>query len=250
MKNHYLIPFMLLFVWARKDPVNNELHRWEKRVEQVILIRDDYGIPHIYAKTDADAVFGMLYAQCEDDFRRVERNYIWATGRLAELEGEEALYSDLRANLYMTEAEAKAAYEGAPRWLQLLCDGFADGVNYYLHSHPEVEPNVLTHYEPWFPMYFSEGSIGGDIERISTERIRSFYEEQKALAYSELGDGLVYPDPYDEPKGSNGIAISPELSASGNALLLINPLTSFYFRPEIHVVSEEGLNAYGAVTWG
>jgi acyl-homoserine lactone acylase PvdQ len=180
----------------------------------------------------------------------VERNYIWATGRLAELDGEDALYSDLRANLYMTEAEAKAAYERAPRWLQLLCEGFADGVNYYLHSHPEVKPNVLTHYEPWFPMYFSEGSIGGDIERISTERIRSFYEEQKALAYSELGDGLVYPDPYDEPKGSNGIAISPELSASGNALLLINPHTSFYFRPEIHVVSEEGLNAYGAVTWG
>ena len=241
---------MLLFVWACKDPVNNELRRWEKRAEQVILIRDDYGIPHIYAKTDADAVFGMLYAQCEDDFRRVERNYIWATGRLAELEGEEALYSDLRANLYMTEAEAKAAYEGAPRWLQLLCEGFADGVNYYLHSHPEVEPKVLTYYEPWFPMYFSEGSIGGDIERISTERIRSFYEEQKALAYSEFGDGLVHPDPYDEPKGSNGIAISPELSASGNALLLINPHTSFYFRPEIHVVSEEGLNAYGAVTWG
>ena len=241
---------MLLFVLACKDPVNNELRRWEKRAEQVILIRDDYGIPHIYAKTDADAVFGMLYAQCEDDFRRVERNYIWATGRLAELGGEEALYSDLRANLYMTEAEAKAAYEAAPRWLQLLCEGFADGVNYYLYSHPEVKPKVLTHYEPWFPMYFSEGSIGGDIERISTERIRSFYEEQKGLAYSEFGDGLVHPDPYDEPKGSNGIAIAPELSASGNALLLINPHTSFYFRPEIHVVSEEGLNAYGAVTWG
>ncbi|WP_262485587.1 penicillin acylase family protein [Cyclobacterium amurskyense] len=250
MKNHYLIPFMLLFVWACKDPVNNEVRSWETRAKQVTIIRDDYGIPHIYAKTDADAVFGMLYAQCEDDFRRVERNYIWATGRLAELDGEDALYSDLRANLYMTEAEAKAAYEGAPRWLQLLCEGFADGVNYYLHSHPEVEPKVLTYYEPWFPMYFSEGSIGGDIERISTERIRSFYEEQKALAYSEFGDGLVHPDPYDEPKGSNGIAISPELSASGNALLLINPHTSFYFRPEIHVVSEEGLNAYGAVTWG
>ena len=250
MKNHYLIPFLLLFVWACKKPVDKEVRSWENRAEQVTIIRDDYGIPHIYAKTDADAVFGMLYAQCEDDFRRVERNYIWATGRLAELDGEEALYSDLRANLYMTEVEAKAAYEGAPRWLQLLCEGFADGINYYLYSHPEVEPKVLTHYEPWFPMYFSEGSIGGDIERISTEQIRGFYEEQKALAYSGFGDGLVHPDPYDEPKGSNGIAIAPELSASGNALLLINPHTSFYFRPEIHVVSKEGLNAYGAVTWG
>ncbi|WP_375582701.1 penicillin acylase family protein [Cyclobacterium xiamenense] len=249
MKN---IQFSLLalLLWACGAPVGTETPTGEERAARVTIIRDDYGIPHIYAKTDADAVFGMLYAQCEDDFRRVERNYIWATGRLAELEGEEALYSDLRARLYMTEVEAKAAYEAAPAWLQELCVAFADGVNYFLETHPEVVPRVLTRYEPWFPMYFSEGSIGGDIERISTQRIRAFYEEQQGLAYSEYGDGLLHPDPYEEPRGSNGIAIAPERSASGNALLLINPHTSFYFRPEIHVVSEEGLNAYGAVTWG
>ncbi|SEJ64632.1 Acyl-homoserine lactone (AHL) acylase PvdQ [Cyclobacterium xiamenense] len=245
-----LLVVLALSFWTCQEPVGTEIRSLEDRAAQVTIIRDDYGIPHIYAKTDADAVFGMLYAQCEDDFRRVERNYIWATGRLAELEGEEALYSDLRARLYMTEAEAKAAYEAAPSWLQELCDAFADGVNYYLETHPEVEPRVLTHYQPWFPMYFSEGSIGGDIERISTQRIRAFYEEQQGLAYSEFGDGLLHPDPYEEPRGSNGIAIAPERSASGHALLLINPHTSFYFRPEIHVVSEEGLNAYGAVTWG
>ncbi|WP_163378860.1 penicillin acylase family protein [Cyclobacterium sp. SYSU L10401] len=249
MKKLQLSLLALLF-WACQAPVHTESNDLEQRADRVTIIRDDYGIPHIYAATDADAVFGMLYAQCEDDFRRVERNYIWATGRLAELEGEEALYSDLRARLYMTEAEAKAAYEGAPEWLQDLCDAFADGVNYYLETHPEVVPQVLTRYEPWFPMFFSEGSIGGDIERISTQRIQAFYENQMALAYSEYGDGLLHPDPYEEPKGSNGIAIAPELSESGNALLLINPHTSFYFRPEIHVASEEGLNAYGAVTWG
>ncbi|MBD3629665.1 penicillin acylase family protein [Cyclobacterium sp.] len=244
------LSLLALLLWACQAPVNTSSNDLEKRAERVTIIRDDFGIPHIYASTDADAVFGMLYAQCEDDFRRVERNYIWATGRLAELEGEEALFSDLRARLYMTEAEAKAAYEEAPQWLQELCDAFADGVNYYLETHPEVVPQVLTHYEPWFPMFFSEGSIGGDIERISTQRIQAFYEDQEPLAYSEFGDGLLHPDPYAEPKGSNGIAIAPELSKSGNALLLINPHTSFYFRPEIHVVSEEGLNAYGAVTWG
>ena len=95
------------------------------------FLRDDFGVPHIYGKSDADAVFGLLYAQCEDDFRRVERNYVWAIGRLAELEGEEAIYSDLRANLYMTEAEAKAAYEKAPDWLKSLCVAFADGVRVY-----------------------------------------------------------------------------------------------------------------------
>lgn len=228
----------------------SEIERWEEQANQVEILRDDFGVPHIYGKTDADAVFGLLYAQCEDDFRRVERNYIWAIGRLAELAGEEAIYSDLRARMYMTEEEAKEAYAEAPDWLKELCQAFADGVNYYLHTHPEVQPKVITRYEPWFPMYFFEGSIGGDIERISTRRIQAFYENQDALALTEYGDGLNHPDPCEEPKGSNGIAVSGELTDSGNAMLLINPHTSFYFRPEVHVVSEEGLNAYGAVTWG
>jgi acyl-homoserine-lactone acylase len=232
------------FFSCQKQSPNDELQRWEAQAGRVEILRDDFGVPHIYGKSDADAVFGLLYAQCEDDFRRVERNYVWAIGRLAELEGEEAIYSDLRANLYMTEAEAKTAYESAPDWLKSLCVAFADGVNYYLYTHPEVKPQVITRYEPWMPMFFSEGSIGGDIESISTDRLRAFYEENWSLASLESDDILA------EPQGSNGIAIAPSLSESGNAMLLINPHTSFYFRPEVHVVSEEGLNVYGAVTWG
>ncbi len=250
MKRHILLFLLPVISWACGPVPKDELNLWQERADRVEIIRDDFGVPHIYGKTDADAVFGLLYAQCEDDFRRVERNYIWATGRLAELEGEEALYSDLRANLYMTEKEAKEAYASAPEWLKELCVAFADGVNYYLHTHPEVVPQVITRYEPWFPMYFSEGSIGGDIERISTRRIQAFYDKNEALALSQFGDGLTHPDPYQEPKGSNGIAVSGDLTQSGNAMLLINPHTSFYFRPEVHMVSEEGLNAYGAVTWG
>ena len=250
MKFRLLYLALPLLVFSCQPKELTEQERWEATAERVEIIRDDFGIPHIYGETDADAVFGMLYAQCEDDFRRVERNYVWATGRLAELEGEEAIYSDLRANLYMTEAEAKAAYDAAPDWLQKLCAAFADGVNYYLATHPEVTPNVITHYEPWMPMFFSEGSIGGDIEQIPTRRIAAFYGENKSLAYNEFGSGLDPVDLTEEPKGSNGIAISGSRTESGNAMLLINPHTSFYFRPEIHVVSEEGLNAYGAVTWG
>lgn len=230
---------------CQNQNTTDELSRWEAQADRVEILRDDFGVPHIYGKTDADAVFGLLYAQCEDDFRRVERNYVWAIGRLAELEGEEAIYSDLRANLYMTEAEAKAAYETAPNWLKELCVAFADGVNYYLHTHPEANPQVITRYEPWMPMFFFEGSIGGDIESIATGGIKAFYEGNKALAFAQpLEDMLT------EPQGSNGIAIAPSLTESGNAMLLINPHTSFYFRPEVHVVSEEGLNVYGAVTWG
>lgn len=220
-----------------------------QKAEKVTIIRDDFGVPHIYGKTDADAVFGLLYAQCEDDFNRVEQNYIWATGRLAEVEGEAALYSDLRAKLFMTEEEAKANYEKSPDWLKKLCDAFADGVNYYLETHPEVQPRLLTHFEPWMPMYFSEGSIGGDIERIRTNRIKAFYESGMEVPKMELKE-LEKKEMEAEPQGSNGIAISGELTQSGDALLLINPHTSFYFRGEVHVVSEEGLNAYGAVTWG
>lgn len=238
----FLVTFAA-FCACQSQNSSEELSRWEAQAERVEIIRDDFGVPHIYGKSDADAVFGLLYAQCEDDFRRVERNYIWATGRLAELEGEEAIYSDLRANLYMTEAEAKAAYEKAPDWLKSLCVAFADGVNYYLHTHPEVKPQVITRYEPWMPMFFFEGSIGGDIESISTENLQAFYENVDVMAELES-------DVLAEPQGSNGIAIAPSLSESGHAMLLINPHTSFYFRPEVHVVSEEGLNAYGAVTWG
>ena len=187
----------------------------------------------------------MLYAQCEDDFNRVEQNYIWATGRLAEVEGEEFLYSDLRARLFMTREEAIAQYESSSEWLKKLCDAFADGINYYLHTHPEVKPRLLTRFEPWMPMYFSEGSIGGDIERVSTRKIKAFYEGKASLSQIKGS-----PEIDDEPRGSNGFAISGKLTESGNAMLLINPHTSFFFRVEVHAVSEEGLNAYGAVTWG
>lgn len=175
---------ILLFISCTPSP-QTEVEQWEAQAENITIIRDDFGVPHIYGKTDADAVFGLLYAQCEDDFNRVEQNYIWATGRLAEVEGEDALYSDLRAKMFMTEEEAKANYENSPEWLKELCDAFADGINYYLHTHPEVKPKLLTRFEPWMPMYFSEGSIGGDIERISTRKIKSFYESGMELPEME-----------------------------------------------------------------
>jgi len=222
--------------------------RLATRAQNITIIRDDFGVPHIYAKTDADAVFGLLYAQAEDDFNRIERNYVWAIGRLAEIDGEQAIFSDLRARLYMTIDAAKAAYDGAPDDLKALCDAWADGLNYYLQTHPEVKPKLLSRFEPWMPMFFSEGSIGGDIEQIPLEGIAAFYGEGRSL--EDLPATAASTQALQEPSGSNGFAISGQLTQSGNTLLLINPHTSFYFRGEVHVVSEEGLNAYGAVTWG
>ena len=190
----------------------------------------------------------MLFAQAEDDYPRIERNYVWAIGRLAEVEGESALMSDLRARLFMSKEDAIAAYEAAPDWLRALCDAWADGLNYYLAMNPDAPRMLLDRYEPWMPMYFFEGSIGGDIEQIPLRGIEAFYggESPTAPSLASLEQGRTFK----EPKGSNGFAISGRHTASGNAMLLINPHTSFYFRGEIHVVSEEGLNAYGAVTWG
>ena len=247
---YVLLILLFGFLSCKKESQNNtDLNRWKTQATNVTIIRDNFGVPHIYGKTDADAVFGLLYAQCEDDFNRVEQNYIWAIGRLAEVEGEEAIYSDLRAKLFMTEKEAKANYEKSPKWLKELCNAFADGINYYLHTHPEVKPKLLTKFEPWMPMYFSEGSIGGDIERISTKKIEAFYESQMELPEAEIIE-INKKKEMAEPQGSNGIALSGNVTQSGNAMLLINPHTSFYFRGEVHVASEEGLNAYGAVTWG
>ena len=230
---------------AHREQVSRVLADRAKRVE---IIRDQYGVPHIYGKTDADAVFGMLYAQAEDDFPRVERNYVWAMGRLAEIEGQSALYSDLRARLYLTIDQAQTAYENAPDDVKALCDAFADGLNFYLQSHPQVTPELLTKFEPWMPMFFSEGSIGGDIEQIPLSGIAAFYgDDSPALPPRSSTGGSRQAA---EPSGSNGIAVSGKLTQSGKAMLLINPHTSFYFRPEIHVVSAQGLNAYGAVTWG
>lgn len=234
---------------CRTGSQQSEIEKWQIQAENITIMRDNFGVPHVYGKSDADAVFGLLYAQCEDDFNRVEQNYIWAIGRLAEIEGEEALYSDLRARLFMTRREAIDNYEKSPEWLKKLCDAFANGINYFLYTHPEVKPKLLTRFEPWMPMYFSEGSIGGDIERISTTEMASFYE--KGIEIPKSGtENTLKREKLKEPQGSNGIAISGELTESGNAMLLINPHTSFYFRGEVHAVSEEGLNAYGAVTWG
>ncbi|SMO42707.1 penicillin acylase family protein [Gracilimonas mengyeensis] len=248
MRKLNLLFFLLVFAFFgfTSEEQNPEVSRWNRHASQSEIIRDDFGIPHIYGQTDADAIFAMMYAQAEDNFPEIERNYIRATGQLAKIEGEYALYSDLRSQLYMTREEALQHFEEAPEWLQELCQAWADGLNYYLFTHPEVQPQLITKFEPWMPLYFADGTIGGTLDRISVWGLKAFYEEDYAAIYSPEEE----EDPYAEPKGSNGFAISGERTASGNPLLLINPHTSFYKRGEMHVVSDEGLNVYGAVVWG
>jgi acyl-homoserine-lactone acylase len=237
--------------------------RWQQRSQDTEIVRDDWGIAHIHGKSDADAVFGMMYAQAEDDFNRIETNYLTALGRRAEADGEAAILSDLRARLFVDDAELKQRFSTSPAWLQVLLQAWADGLNFYLYRHPDVQPRVLTHFEPWMALAFSEGSIGGDIERVPLESLRGLYSSPERATQAApqarnipLGEPAGdWPaespgEPPRDPGGSNGIAIAPSNTLNHHALLLINPHTSFYFRAEQQVTSDEGLNVYGAATWG
>jgi acyl-homoserine-lactone acylase len=229
---------------ARQPASNPDLARWQARARNVTITRDDWGIPHIHGTSDADAVFGLIYAQAEDDFNRVEHNYLKAMGRTAEAEGEGGVFTDLRMKLFIDPDSIRARYATAPDSLKALMSAWADGLNYFLYTHPSVKPRVLTRFEPWMALTFTEGSIGGDIEGVSVKQLEAFYGKTPAsVARAESGRP-------EEPSGSNGIAIAPSNTAGHHALLLINPHTSFFFRAEVQVTSDSGLNAYGAVTWG
>ena len=227
-------------------PAPSDIKRWESQAKQVTIVRDKYGVPHVYGKSDADAVFGLMYTQCEENFERIERNYLEMLGRRAEMEGEKLIYNDLLMRLIADSNDAKKDYLQSPVWLKKLLNAHADAINYFLYKHPEVRPVVLQKFEPWFHLMYTDGSVSAtSTGGASIEEIKQFYEngpETSAIAFNNIKE--------IEERGSNGFAIAPKRSATGNAMLYINPHVPFYFRSEAQMVSEEGLNAYGAATWG
>lgn len=244
MKYLWLLFLLPLQLNAQQNNATN-IQRWENMAKQVTIIRDNWGIPHVYGNTDAAAVFGLLYAQCEDDFQRVEMNYIEKLGRMAEVKGESSLYDDLLIRLQIDSTDAKNDYAKAPSWLKQLLDAYADGINFYLFKHPDVKPVLLNAFKPWYPLLWTDGSIGAiDIGGVTTNELKNFYGNE------HLPTAKIFSENEQLTSGSNGFAFAPSKTASGNAILYINPHVTFYFRPEVQVVSKEGLNAYGAVTWG
>lgn len=240
--------FLLLFLLPAQIIAQTanpaEIRRWQQQAEQVTIIRDNRGIPHIYGRTDADAVFGLLYAQCEDDFKRVEMNYIEKLGRMAEIRGESEFYNDLLIKLLIDTNGAINEFNHAEPWLKKLLNAYADGINYYLFKNPQIKPALLQRFKPWYPLLWTDGSIGAiNTADVTTSELKNFYLGNDAPV------SMVQKDP-EYQTGSNGFAIAPSKTASGNPILYINPHVTFYFRPEVQVVSEEGLHVYGAVTWG
>jgi acyl-homoserine lactone acylase PvdQ len=241
---HLLLIFLFPFQLFAQSFSASEISGWKKQADNITIIRDNYGIPHVYGKTDADAVFGLLYAQCEDDFRRVEMNYIEKLGRLCEVNGEKDLYNDLLIRLVIDSTDAIKDYANAPGWLKQILNAYANGINYYLYKNPRIKPALLNRFQPWYPLLWTDGSIGAiSTGGISVDELKSFFSgKDDVLAKTAFVE--------EDPTGSNGFAFSPKITESGHAILYINPHVTFYFRPEVHMISEEGLNAYGAVTWG
>ncbi len=223
----------------------DEINRWKHAARDVTIIRDNRGIPHVYGKTDADAVFGLLYAECEDDFNRVEMNYLDKLGRLSEVYGEKDLYEDVYTRLVIDSADAVHDYENSPGWLKSLMNAFADGVNYFLYTHKNIHPLALRYFKPWYALMWTDGSIGAiSTGNITARDVEALYTNHE-MPFTSFVDIMK-----ENTNGSNGFAVLPFKTADGHAILYINPHVTFYFRPEVHMISQQGLDAYGAVTWG
>src|SRR4051794_8702907 len=181
-----LVLLALVLPLAADAATKAEIARWEQHARNVTITRDDWGIAHVHGRTDADTVFGAEFAQAEDDFNRVETNYINAMGRLAEAEGEGRIYQDLRMKLFIDPDVLKQEYDSSPAWLKALMNAYADGLNYFLQTHPNVKPRVIARFEPWMALSFTEGSIGGDVEKVNLANLQAFYGKAAAAASTPI----------------------------------------------------------------
>jgi len=207
----------------------------------VTIYRDTYGVPHVFGRTDASTVFGFAYAQAEDNFWRVEENFINALGRASELYGEKALDEDRLNHALEIPRLAQAEYARLDPHMRLLCDAFAAGFNYYIAQHPEARPRLLTKIEPWYTLAF-----------IRYNYFQNGFARDRALrgAQSQAAANEIDLKPHT---GSNGWVVNPSRSASGHALLFINPHLPFFGPGQVyegHVHSDEGWNFTGYTRFG
>jgi acyl-homoserine-lactone acylase len=215
--------------------------RWEQMAQTVTIHRDRYGIPHVFARTDPGAVFGFAYAQAEDNFLRIEDNFIRAMGRAAEVHGERSVADDRLNRALEIPRLAWEEYHRLDSRTRALVDAYADGVNFFLATHSEAMPRLLQRIEPWYPLAF----IRYNYFENGFARALGITRGEFLTAGSRQG--------FEDNIGSNGWVIGPSRSASGNALLFVNPHLPFFGPGQVyegHVHSDEGWNFTGYTRFG
>ncbi len=215
----------------------------------VVIRRDEWGVPHVLGKTDADAAFGVGFAHAEDDYATIEEVAIATRGQLASIKGQQAAVSDYLVHLMRVWETVEARYDSdlSPE-VRRVIEAYADGVNYYAALHPDrVVPGFL-------PL------TGKDVAAGFMFKTPFFYGLDKTLTaifegrigtaggLSKEGVDAFLPTQKPLPVGSNAVALSPARSADGTTRLLVNshqPFTGPVAWWEAVVRSEEGWHVAG-----
>lgn len=209
--------------------------------ENITIARDTFGVPHIFASTDAEVAYGLAWAHSEDDFEHIQQMMITANARLGELQGKAGAPTDYFVRFIKAKEIAEAHYEAdlSAAYKKVL-QGYVDGVNAYAAAHPkEVK---LKHIFPISPKTVITAYVVMLTSMVGTSR---------ALEYIVKGKPNDYI--FNANAGSNAIAMNSKITSDSSTYLLINPHVplegpaSWY---EAHLKSEEGLNIYGALVPG
>ena len=243
--------------------------------ERPTIYRDGYGVPHVFGPTDASVAFGAAWVQAEEDWPAVERNFLRASGRGAELLGEEALADDYIARALEIPRLSREEYERSEPRMKALLDAYAEGFNAYLEAHPDAR-GLLERVEPWhtlelirFKYHQLEFLAYAGFEEEHLERLLrdgwpaggeagaavrpvSSTDDLHSASIMRFASTLRGPMG-DIPLGSNEWALGPSRTANGTTMLLVNPHQSFFGVEryvEIHFRSEEGLEFSGLTRFG
>ncbi len=209
------------------------------------IVRDRYGVPHIYGDTDEDAFFGFGYAQAEDHLEDMIINYYTAMGRLSEAVGEKGLRSDKIVLTFRIPIIVEEEIKGYPDEILSLLDAFSSGVNLYIEKHRN-----------WLPDWIADFRVDREAIVSLSKYIalsRSLSALKSELEKSEIPGSLSLSLNLASKDLSNEMAIGPQRSASGSPILIGDPhlpwtgMNRWY---EAHIVSDEGLNMYGATFYG